>query len=243
MCSEYTVSTNLKSVREELGTEIQNLGAAESWDQRVRLTTKAPILFKTVSGDVVLDEYVFPVQPFPNSRLSSLDSKTLDDDDPQVKRIYDLPTWKKPFESAPCLVPMTSFIEPVYWGDQAGTAQEFKPPTGSLFFIPGIRIHGRVPKTEKAFSLLTHTPSPQMLHYHHRLLVMLKPSEALAYLDAENAQERFDYLLKHRWVPNLKVTKNRNLAKGWEKKIEGHTASLASEKHYLEVLKHEGVRA
>lgn len=243
MCSEYNISTTDKAIREVLDADVVTLSSNHEWYQKVRLTNKAPILFRRASGDLVLDEYVFPVQPFPNSRLSSIERKDLNGEDPQVRRIYDLPTWKKPFEKSPCLVPMSSFIEPVYWGEDAGTAQEFKPPREDLFFIPGIIIPGRTPKTDKAFSLLTHTPSAQMLKYHHRLLMMLKPADALKYLDAEDARERFDFLLKHRWVPELKVEKNRQLAKGWEKKVDSHVASLDAEKKYIDVLKTEGVTA
>lgn len=243
MCSEYNVSTTDKDIRKELQQDVINLTDTHSWDRRIRLTTKAPVLMKDPVGKIILDEYTFPVQPFPNSRLSALDSKTMDEEEPQVKRIYELPTWKQSFEKSPCLVPMTSFIEPVYWGDEAGTAQEFKPPTGTLFFIPGILIKGRVPKTDKGFSLLTHTPSSQMLKYHHRLLMMLKPEDAVAYLEAETTKDRFEFLLKNRWVPELKVSKDRNLAKGWEKKIDSHRASLEAEKRYISVLKSEGLKA
>jgi putative SOS response-associated peptidase YedK len=243
MCSEYIVFTTPEEIAAELGAAVDNQTSTKEWNQRVKLTTKAPVVMKNKNGTMELREYTFPVQPFPNSRLSGLDPKTEDDAEPLVRRIYDLPTWKKDFANSPCIVPMSAFCEPVYWGPDAGSVQEFKPPTGKLFFVAGMSLHARVPKTNEAFSLLTHTASPQMLHYHHRLLVLLKPKHALEYLDVETAPERFDFLLKHRWVPELKVHKDRNLAKGWEKKIDTHLASLESERRYAAVLKHEGVEA
>jgi putative SOS response-associated peptidase YedK len=242
MCTEYRLFTNPEEIANELGSAVENATAEKSWDLRVRLTNKAPVILKT-KNKLQLDEYTFPVNPFPNSRLSGLDAKTLDEDDPQVRRIYELPTWKEAFQKTPCLVPMSGFVEPVYWGSEAGTAQEFRPAEKKLFFVAGIVIHGRVPKTSQAFSLLTHTPSAQMLKYHHRLLVMLKLEDALTYLELESSRERFDFLIEHRWIPELKIQKDRNLAKGWEKKIDSHKASLEGEKKYISVLKHEGIQA
>lgn len=239
MCAEYKVAVTFAGIERELGTAIDNLSARTEWDARVKLSLTAPVLAAR-GGKIKLNELVFPVNPFPNARLSRADGE-------RVVRIYDVPTWKTSFEKYPCVVPMTSFYEPAYWGAHKGEVIEFADSARGLMFVPAILIKPRVPATGKlnAFSLLTHTASDQMLGYHHRLLVMLKPADARTYLELTDvsAEERFEFLLEHRHVPRLKTATERKLAKGWDKRVEQHREALGDEEKYRKVLQTEGVSA
>ncbi len=250
MCSEYSIKTKVEEVAKALGTSIKASGKDSAWDSRIKFTNFAPVV--TLKANLpVIGELVFPANPFPNSRLSQASSnknKTSTDEsseEDQIVRIYDIPMWREGFSKNPCLVPMTSFFEPAYWGDHAGEVIEFKHPEEQLLFVPGFMIKPRVPSTGKlnGFTLLTHTASEQMLNYHHRLLVLLKPKEALEYLflDKEDPVARFDFLLKHRLTPKFKTSKDRTMAKGWEKRVEDHESSLADENKYRAILAKEQV--
>lgn len=239
MCSEYQVKITLKEMEEELKAPVNSSSEKMRWDQRTRFTMQAPVIRKKEKGFEV-EELIFPAQPFPNSRLSQVKEED------QVVRIYDIPLWKQSFKQAPCLVPMTSFLEPAYWGEKAGHVIEFFPPEDKLLFVPGIVIKPRVPATGKlnGFSLLTHTASKQMLAYHHRLLVLLKPEAAVSYLNLGeiDPQERFNFLIENRYVPEFKTTISRSMAKGWEKRVEQHLNALDDEKSYRSTLNQEQVQ-
>ena len=239
MCSEFKTKTKLNEVEATIGESIESNASESSWDRTVKFTNSAPVLVKK-KGVLTLEEMIFPAQPFPNSRLSQLKED-------QIVRIYDVPIWKTGFHQHPCLVPMTSFMEPAYWGPRRGEIVEFSPPASDkMFFVPGLVIKPRVPATGKfnGFSLLTHTASEQMLEFHHRQLVMLKPQQALEYLEMQDAnpEERFNFLVENRYLPTFNVEKERNMAKGWEKRVDQHVEALNEEKHYRSALSKEHVR-
>jgi putative SOS response-associated peptidase YedK len=240
MCSEYHVKTKINEIADELGVPIKTSLENTSWDQRIKFTLPAPVIAKK-ENEFRLGELIFPAQPFPNSRLSQIK------EDDQIVRIYDIPLWKQSFKQFPCIVPMTSFLEPAYWGKNAGEVIEFTPPKESLFFVPGIVIKPRVPATGKlnGFSLLTHTASEQMLSYHHRLLVLLKPDAAVEYLNLGpdiDPEERFNFLIENRYLPEFKTAKSRHMAKGWEKRVDQHLAALEDENAYRSALQLEQVQ-
>ena len=248
MCSEFMSKTSSRAVEEALQTSIQNLTDSPAWDNRVRLTNSTPILYQPLD-EIHLQNAIFPAQPFPNSRLSSLLP------DGQISRIYEKRTWAEGFEKYRCLVPMTSFLEPVYWGDDAGSWAEFqlasanKSPTSAhplpILFAAAIRIKPFNPPTGKinGFSLLTHTASPQMLKFHHRLLVFLEAPAAREWLAGGhvNAREKFESLIESRYIPEFEVRSPRKLAKGWEKRTDTHLESLKEETDYINALALEGV--
>ena len=239
MCSEYLVKTKINEIADELGAPVKSASKNNSWDQRTKFTLAAPVIANR-DGEFRVGELIFPAQPFPNSRLSQVK------EDDQVVRIYNVPLWKTSFKQFPCIVPMTSFLEPAYWGKEAGGVIEFSPPKEKMFFVPGIVIKPRVPATGKlnGFSLLTHTASDQMLEFHHRLLMLLKPQAAVEYLNLgpdTDPEERFNFLIENRYVPDFKTAKSRTMAKGWEKRVDQHLGALEDEKAYRSVLSQEQV--
>jgi putative SOS response-associated peptidase YedK len=239
VCSEFTIKTTPEQIAAALGAVVDNISMHKEWDQRIRISQSAPVLYSKASG-VILDKVIFPVQPFPNSRLSGLEGE-------ELKRIYDRPTWKKSFTEETCLIPLTSFYEPVYWGEEAGSVMEFAPTKDDVLFVAGMRIMPRVPATGKinAFTMLTHTPTPQILEYHHRMLVFLQAESAREWIEptAETAEQRLKFLLKNRYLPELEVSVDRKMARGWEKRQEQHLHKMEDEKSYEKFLKDEGLNA
>jgi putative SOS response-associated peptidase YedK len=245
MCAEYQVTASNKKIQEALGIPLTDdeLGKPNS-NNRIKLSTPAPVVYLK-NGLPILGQKIFPVNPFPNSRLSSLANGAEDEvpTDKDIKRIYDTPLWKKSFAENPVLIPMTSFFEPVYWGKDIGTVQEFKVPGEDVFFTAGMLIKPRIPKSDSldGFSIFTHTATDQMLRYHQRLVVILKPEAAAAYLDEMSPQQRFDFLIENRYRDELEVSKDRTMAKGWDKKIAVQEAKLRREQAYIDTLKTEQV--
>ncbi len=220
-----------------------DLGKPSS-NRRIKLSLPAPVLMNR-QGELALEEKVFPVQPFPNSRLSSLAHGSEDEvpTDREIRRIYEAPTWKRAFTETPVIVPMTEFFEPVYWGSEKGTVQAFSIPGEEVFFAAGLLIQSRVPKASSlnAFTLLTHTATAQMRDYHHRLVVLLEKKAAKEYLEPMSAKDRFEFLIENRYTRQLSVSKDRTMAKGWEKRVSAQEAKLKREEAYLESLKSESI--
>ena len=246
------MKTNVQEVAETLGSSLKPLTQETSWDLRIKFTNKAPVIGlkdqKPVIGDLV-----FPASPFPNSRLSQIESNkkmttaSVSGDEEAIVRVYEVPLWKEGFSKLPCIVPMTSFFEPCYWGEKAGEIVRFEDPDHRVLFVPGFVVKPRVPSTDKpnGFTMLTHVASEQMLRFHHRLLVFLKPQRAIEYLflDKTDPQQRFEFLLQHRLVPDLEVSTERKMAKGWERRVSQHLDSLKAEQGYRQTLDKEQVLA
>ena len=249
MCSEFMSKTSSREVEEALGVPVVVNLKERSWDKVIKFSGAAPTLARE-GTEIACSERVFPVSPFPNSRLSGFENQSDGNDDKsadtesQIQRIYERPRWKKTFSDLPLLVPMTSFTEYAYWGPMEGSALEFSIPDEKVFFAAAIGIKPFVPKTgrENGFSILTHTASKQMLDYHQRLIVILKASVAAGYLEEMSPRDRFNYLIENRYTSELAVRKIRNMAKGWEKRIPVQIAKLDRETEYRKFLKSEDVQ-
>ncbi|MBC7740776.1 MAG: SOS response-associated peptidase family protein [Bdellovibrionaceae bacterium] len=243
MCSEYSIKTSQKKLESTLKTQFKNVTGAKTWDQKVKMSLKAPLI-EMQNNDLVLTEGVFPTPPpFPNSRLSDLkiNRKTGEE---ELVRIYDVPAWKEGFSKAPCLIPMSHFVEPVYWGDDTGKAMQFTTEKDPLLFCAGLRMirASSSDKTKTGFSLITHTASKQMLNYHHRLIFLLQADHALDWITLEGSPlERFEFLLKHRYIPKFKIETDRIMAKKPKSRIEEQKIKLDIEMKYVEFLKTEGI--
>lgn len=237
MCAEYEIRTSQKHVEEALRRRLVNTTGITQWEARIKFTDRPPIIEMGPDGPRIV-ERVFPANPFPNARLSGADGPE------QIRRIYDLPTWKQGFAEERCLAIMTRFMEPVYWGDEAGSVMAFRPPETQVFFVAAIGMKPNVPKTGKrdGFALLTHVATPQMLAYHHRYVVVLKPENALEWLEPGSPLEKFDWLNAHRFTGDLSVERERRMAKGWEKRVGTHERALAEETAYTASLAREGVK-
>jgi putative SOS response-associated peptidase YedK len=237
MCAEYTIQVSAKKIREHFGRPLVE-EQTYRFPDRIKFTTGAPV----ITAGNILTEKIFPAQPFPNSRLSGVEEEGTDLDQ-DIRRVYDVPLWKKSFAEHPVLVPMTGFFEPVYWGKQIGTVQKFTVPGEKVFFVAGMLIKPRVPSRPglDGFTLLTHTATKQMLQYHQRLVTILKPEFAAQYLEPMSGRERFEFLIQNRFTGDLEVEKDRNMAKGWEKRVAQQEAKLKREQSYRAALEREKV--
>lgn len=241
MCSEYIVKTTAEEIAESIDDIVKIISKEKSWNKRIKMSLTAPLIEKQ-NGELVLTEGVFPTpSPFPNSRMSDLkvNRKTGEE---ELVRIYDVPSWKEGFAHAPCLIPMSSFIEPVYWGENIGAAMNFSSKKDPVLFVAGLRMirNPKLDKRDAGFSLITHTASEQMLQYHHRLVALIEPKQAIDWLDEDlTPQERFNYLLKNRYVPEFEVEKDRMMAKKPQSRIDEQNEKLKEEMRYRQFLEDE----
>ncbi|MES3038597.1 MAG: SOS response-associated peptidase family protein [Bdellovibrionota bacterium] len=239
MCAEYTFKGTSKDLEEALKAKVIVLTDSKSWDQHVRLFAKAPVI--TTDGENLnVTAMSFSMKPtttpFPafNARLSGWDERRK-----KMLKVYERPTWKKPFERQRCLIPMTGFIEPIYLGEHAGSAMEFHRKDKEIFFVAGLydgTSETKSGEVYEGFAPILHTPSPYILKMgHHREVLQLKPTDALKWLEDQEMsnEDRFKFLIDQRHQPNLEAVKARNLAKGWEKRISDYEQKLKKEMSYI----------
>src|SRR5688572_28116765 len=120
MCAQFTLKVKANQLSKQFGIKVpENL---DEIDERILPYRQSPVVVKNGSK-VVIKPMNFSLIPVwskepkvkfatHNARLESEDEKT-----GEVKYIFEKPTWKRPFLSQHCLVPITEFIEPIYTGE------------------------------------------------------------------------------------------------------------------------------
>lgn len=147
-----------------------------------------------------------------NARFDTLDSKA---------------SWRKPFLSNHCVVPISTFIEPIYSGDLAGNMVAFEPvSTDITLFAAGIFDTWQNSDTDQvieSFAIITDRPSPfvdKIGHDRQPLFISEQHlDEWLAQGELPPAKLK-DLLQKLRQDPALKVSVDRPLKAGWQKRVK-----------------------
>ncbi len=153
-----------------------------------------------------------------NARLNSEDGK---------EPIYKKPTWRTPFKTQHCVVPISRFIEPIYIGDMAGNMVKFGQTSGEVLFAAGIwdswtdRSTGEV---IESFAIITDEPPTFVAETgHDRCPIFLGREAARSWLEASALppEEWFIFLKSkaHTHDIDYSAAIHRPLAKGWEKRI------------------------
>jgi putative SOS response-associated peptidase YedK len=139
----------------------------------------------------------------------------------RLETVAEKPTWKRPFLSNHCIVPMSSFIEPIYEGRLAGNMVEFQ--SSALMCAAGIydswtdRNTGEV---IESFAVITAEPCDYVREIgHDRQPVFLNREDALAWTNLEGGAKQFtSFLTERAVVPQLTAEIERPLKSGWEKR-------------------------
>ena len=66
---------------------------------------------------------------------------------------YDSWPWKLPFKEHRCILPLSEFREPGYWGDTAGTEVYFKAADGEYLGVAGLYNVWKITGAEKFYSM------------------------------------------------------------------------------------------
>lgn len=240
MCAQFVLKAKANELSKKLGIKIPEPMEFDLLVRGFMKTDLAPVIVFE-DGELKLKEMYFSLCPqwadsFPckfstyNARLErpKVDKKTkkpvLDKKtgEPISEFIYQVPTWRDPFSKGKtCLVPMSCAIESSYFGSHAGKIVEFS--SDGLFFAVGIweeyldRATGEVKET---FTLLTDDPYQFFFDVgHDRSVFIINEKAELPWLKEKmKPEERFNFLRNNRITLPWKVSTNREMAKGWEKK-------------------------
>ena len=126
MCNRYNVKTNLQEIASEIGAQI---AFDFQYAEEIFPGQPAPTLVINRDGDTELRPMKFGFgsmggggPALNNARVESIEKWT----------------WKKSFQRFRCIVPMTGFREPCYWGPLAGHELNFQEANGKLLLAAAI---------------------------------------------------------------------------------------------------------
>lgn len=240
MCAEFMIRGDVQKSLRQQGLPVRNLGEDSLFDKRVKLYTSAPVVFQQDSS-LVMEKMSFSLRPkgtpFPsfNARLESWDEKKH-----RVVPIFEKPTWKKPFKSNRCLIPLSCFIEPIYVGDYAGMMLRFFASDDKVLLAAGIyeRTVDRATGEEYlGFSMIIDAPSEFVFKTgHHRQPLLLQSSAHEEWLQEDEIEPQWglNFLKRHKLQTEFKVEIDRPMAKGWEKRVQAYIEKADRELEFLE---------
>ena len=138
MCSQYTLKTDTAQILEEL-SELDSELTVTAPKKPIRFDSKyfpssvAPIVVND-NGKMKLTPMRFSLVPGwsaePKLKFATHNAR--------IETILDKPTWRKPFESNHCVIPMTGFFESVYEGPLQGHVIKFEGTQHQVLFAAGI---------------------------------------------------------------------------------------------------------
>lgn len=226
MCAQFTLIKTLKELTERL-----NLTILEEilFPNRVVPSSKAPVVTKRPEGRD-LRTMRFGLIPSwskePNVKFATYNARLMSDDKKTGKQvpIYEKPTWRSAFQTRHCLVPMTTFIEPIYDGELAGNMVSFGREDQGILIAAGIWEEWANTSTGEvipSFAILTDDPLPFVEKLgHDRSPVFLKDTIFDEWLNPrkDGPKEFIKLLRENKEVPPLVAAIDRPLAKGWERR-------------------------
>jgi putative SOS response-associated peptidase YedK len=145
----------------------------------------------------------------------------------RIETVQEKPTWKKPFLSQHCVIPLTQFFESVYEGPHAGHIIRFVEENNALMFAMGLFDFWENPNPQDglknffSFSILTTEPSQFILENgHDRSPIFMDPKfmKEWCQLKSTSFDEVKKKVQEFAISPALKVSKERALKAGWEKR-------------------------
>lgn len=238
MCSQFELIT--KATKKALRNQVKIPDTSEQINIRVLPYQTAPVIAVNKNQNSILQ-----LSPMSFSLVPSWSK------DPKVKfathnarieTVLEKPTWKDPFLTKHCIVPLTGFFESAYEGPEAGNIIKFRSATSQasqtsassdgttesddhLLFAAGIYDIWKDPSGDPSkkifsFSILTTEPTKYILeHGHDRSPLFLSFDDAKEWLHLQSSSTgMIDFLLSKNQKPDLDVSIDRALKPGWEKR-------------------------
>lgn len=209
MCAQYRIKAKIKDLEFYFSVTVEDV---IDWIDHMVPHNRAPVV---TDGTVKLMKF---------SLLPSWSK------DPKVKfathnarleTVMEKATWKQPFLNNHCIVPMSSFIEPIYEGQLAENMVEFQ--SSALMCAAGIYdswTDRRTGEVIESFAVITAEPCDFVRETgHDRQPVFLSREDAVQWTQMKGDPEQFKAFLTERAVvPQLSAAIERPLKAGWEKR-------------------------
>ena len=213
MCAQFLIKAHLKDLADLFGIQIEQ---ALSWSERILPHQSAPVL--SPAGLSLMNFSLIPSwSDSPRPKFATHNAR--------LETISEKATWKKPFMTRHCVVPLSSFIEPIYSGALAGHMVCFN--SQQLLLAAGIYdewVNKSTGEIVTSFAIITTEPSPFVAQIgHDRQPLFIKPQRYTDWLHSTeqkkaSAADFLKLLADLQETPQLSTSVDRALKKGWEKR-------------------------
>ncbi len=215
MCNRYQIRTNLHSICHELS--IQSTFDFVVPDE-VFPYAQAPVVAINRAGARELRPMAFGM----GKQNSGAAGRAHVLNNTRIESREKWP-WKKSFEKYRCVIPMTSFREPCYWGETEGTEVSFSERDDTLLLAAGVFSFskGATENPDLAMSLIMRPALPYVMeHGHHRSPFFLRREGIDAWMerDFRPADDSIEILREYADEPSLKYEIDRHMAASWVKR-------------------------
>ncbi len=224
MCAQFLIKSRVEELAKKFGimlpTDFDPDKSGAPLDQRILPHRSAPVIVSD-QGQRVLKQMNFSLVPAwskePKVKFATHNAR--------IETVTEKPTWRIPFATHRCLVPITHFIEPIYIKKYAGNMVQFFLKSQGLLAAAGIYdiwANKETGEVLESFSILTDAPPPFVADIgHDRCPIFLKESAFGEWLSEgkKDPKTLLQLLQKNRADLDLDVKIDRPLAKGWEKRV------------------------
>lgn len=211
MCAQYLLKARAKQLEKLFGIQVPM-----DFDQRFTPHSPAPVI--TAKGLKMMNFSLIP--SWSKDRKPKFATHNA-----RIESLAEKAAWKKPLQSKRCLVPLTTFIEPIYINELAGNMVGFHTPDEQVLVAAGIYDEWLDKKTGEvleSFTIITSHALPFVEKVgHERSPVFLAAGTYTDWIKpGEQPAENLISFLKNASVqPDLAVEKDRPMRPGWEKRI------------------------
>ncbi|MBY0555370.1 SOS response-associated peptidase [bacterium] len=140
----------------------------------------------------------------------------------RIETILEKPSWKTPFVSKRCLVPITVFVESIYENKYAGHMVRFSEVNNSVLTAAGIWDSWLDSSTQtivNSFAIITDEPPSYIAEAgHDRCPVFLNEDTMFEWINPKNNSPEFliNFLKINKRIVDFKAEIDRPLKEGWE---------------------------
>lgn len=216
MCAQFVLKTTANQLSLKYGIKI-----SDDYELNLRVLPYTPSVVIVKAGELsAFQKMSFSLVPSwskdPKVKFATHNAR--------IETILEKPTWKTPFVSKRCLVPITEFVESIYENKYAGNMIRISEASDTLLTAAGLWDAWIDPVTKtilNSFTIITTEPPPFILEAgHDRCPVFLKEKNLDYWIDPKNKDPKslMDFLKSENASHDFKIEIDRPLKAGWEKR-------------------------
>ncbi len=237
MCNRYEISTPYEQISERYNAhQVGQLNCSGE----VLPRGMAPGLLLNLDRERELHAMQFSFAP-PGCTTPSDPKRPLNN--ARIESVAKWP-WKEAFQSTRCVLPLTAFREPSYWGETEGTEVYFQRKDGDLLHVAGLYRLWRSPMGDNEVYTMSFLMRPAsdyvMEHGHHRQPLFIDEQGIDDWLSPEKltTKKALDTLRTYAATPELVHRHVRNMAASWKSRQKTKLKSRHEQLDFLDRCEH-----
>lgn len=223
MCSQYEVKIKPSEIVNHLLSSVHCDITEQDYNSHVYPFTPAPVIINQRDNNnlnlLLMNYSLIPSWSKTDKPKFATYNARLDrpDNNGNLEKIISAPTWRTPFKSQRCLVPLTGFFESCRSGSHMGNIVRFKQFSDELLFAAGIYDKWINPTTNQvihSYAIITDEPTDFILSVgHDRQPVFLAPDQHSTWLNTKELpfNDAYDFLKAKQLTIDYSVNNVREL--------------------------------